>query len=261
MPDGSPLQVTLLQPRSAPRPRGDAGSCSLGLIAGQTRELFGESRPRMRTLGGADFQTAGLRVCLPGNSHAGSAKVLSRRRRKRPEDRLADPKGVFANRAEVLRPGPAPNSSSVVKFGTGRGEMAQPPFLAKSRVEAGVSTMPHGNPITNQAPSSSEGRGALRRRVLPTHLGLITHNHSHQTPSSHQLLLAKAETWRGPILLRSKQPLVLTLFVAEGGGRSLLVPARLSQPPRGSGQAPGVFIAIPIPAKRLRHWRGGGCAL
>lgn len=106
MPDGSPLQVTLLQPRSAPRPRGDAGSCSLGLIAGQSRELFGESRPRMRTLGGADFQTAGLRVCLPGNSHAGSAKVLSRRRRKRPEDRLAglaDPKGVFANRAEVLR--------------------------------------------------------------------------------------------------------------------------------------------------------------
>lgn len=135
------------------------------------------------------------------------------------------------------------------------------PFLAKSSVEAGVSTMPHGNPITNQAPSSSEGRGALRRRVLPTHLGLITHNHSHQTPSSHQLLLAKAETWRGPILLRSKQPLVLTLFVAEGGGRSLLVPARLSQPPRGSGQAPGVFIAIPIAAKRLRHWRGGGCAL
>lgn len=67
---------------------------------------FGESRPRMRTLGGADFQTAGLRVCLPGNSHAGSAKVLSGRRRKHPEDRLsglADPKGVFANQAEVLQ--------------------------------------------------------------------------------------------------------------------------------------------------------------
>lgn len=40
MPDGSPLQVTLLQPRPAPRPRGDAGSCSLGLIAGQARELL-----------------------------------------------------------------------------------------------------------------------------------------------------------------------------------------------------------------------------
>ena len=76
MPDGSPLQVTTLQAPVHAAAQGDTGFCSLGFIAGQKQELW-KVKAKNEYSGGRDFQTGGLRVGLPGNSHAGSTKVLS----------------------------------------------------------------------------------------------------------------------------------------------------------------------------------------
>lgn len=76
MPYGSPLQVTTLQAPLYAAAQSDAGFCSLGFIVGQNHELW-KVKAKNEYSGGQDFQTGGLRVCLPGNSHAGSAKVLS----------------------------------------------------------------------------------------------------------------------------------------------------------------------------------------
>lgn len=76
MPDGSPLQVTTPQALVYAAAQGDTGLCSRGFIAGQNHELW-KVKAKNEYSGGQDFQTGGLRVCLPGNSHARSTKVLS----------------------------------------------------------------------------------------------------------------------------------------------------------------------------------------
>lgn len=171
---------------------------------------------------------------------------------------------------------------------TALGKTAWPRYPAQNSIAKKRSWRPRPFQVEMLSSASGSGTrlpggrdGAPYRLVLQTRFYLVTLNHSAQTHSSTWLLstctAAEAKTLRPSTSFASKRAGTLALC-RDGVGAALLMqpvlpfhvelwlrlPSSLSLPlPASTGKwaSPGIFITIPIAAKRLRQRPGGGCAL